>query len=274
MKPILKWVGGKTQLLTEINKRKPKKFKNYFEPFVGGGAVFLNQAIKNTTISDLNKELINMYQTIKRTPIKLINQLDEFIIKYNENPEGFYLQLRNLDRDPNFIKNNSKVFRAARTIFLNKTCFNGIYRVNSQGFFNVPWNKKETAPSVYDKKNIKEISKYLKTVKIKNTSYENILKYIQKGDFIYIDPPYDKIKNDTFIEYNKNEFGKKEQIKLSEFAREINKKQAYFMISNHNTEFINEIYSDFKIEVVYAKRSVNSKGSGRGEIEELLITNY
>ncbi|AVP49665.1 DNA adenine methylase [Williamsoniiplasma luminosum] len=274
MKPIIKWVGGKSQLLNELNARKPEQFNNYFELFVGGGAFALNLNKDKTTISDLNEELINMYQCIRDNVDEVIEIINQFKVLYNENPEKFYYELRNLDKDENFIQNNTNNFRAARKIFLNKTCFNGLYRVNSKNQFNVPWNQNQNTPGVYDEKNLIEVSSFLKKINIKNQNYKDSLKDIKKGDFVYLDPPYDKVKKDTFVDYTKDNFGEKEQEELADFAKLINNKNAYFMISNHNTPLINELYKDFKIEIVHARRNVNSKGNNRGIVEEVIITNY
>lgn len=272
-KPIVKWVGGKTQLLTEIQNRMPKKFNNYFEPFLGGGAVTFGIQPQNMHLSDLNNELINLYDCVKNNYEIIIDYIEKFKIIYNKNPEIFYYDLREFN--VNDFDNNDKYFLAARTLFLNKTCFNGLYRLNSKEKFNVPWNHKEKSPNVYDLENLKEVSKILKSVKwIKNISFLEIESFLKKGDFIYIDPPYDLIKKTTFDGYLKNSFGKEGQEKLADFCKRINEKGVFFLLSNHNTDFIQNIYSSFNLDIVHANRMVNSKASGRGKVEEVLIYNY
>ncbi|AUF83798.1 modification methylase [Mesoplasma syrphidae] len=276
MKPILKWVGGKSQLLEELKHNIPESFNNYFEPFFGGGALAFEIANKPKVmfLSDLNKELVDFYAVVRNRPSALIKQIDEFKKSYNESPEFFYYELRNADRDFDYKKNTTKVWRAARTLFINKTCFNGMHRVNSKGEFNVPWNQELNAPNVVDNDNLRQVSKFLKSSKVECSDFESILNKIKPRDFVYIDPPYDKIKKDTFVEYNKESFGTYHQKKLALVCEEIDRKGAFFMVSNHNTELIREIYKNYKIDVIYARRSINSKGAERGKVEEVLIKNY
>ncbi|AHB36280.1 DNA adenine methylase [Spiroplasma apis] len=268
MKPIVKWVGGKTQLLNDIKQRLPEKFNRYIELFVGGGAVFLNLQYEKTIINDLNSELINMYECIRDNYIEVIKYIEIFRIKYNSNPRKFYYELRSLEKYQNDFE------RAARTIFLNKTCFNGLYRQNKNHKFNVPWNQKTIAPNIYELDNLEEISTFLKSVKILNLDFKDTLNLVKKNDFVYIDPPYDKLNNNTFANYSGNDFLRFQQEELKIFCDEISKKGAFFMVSNHNTEFIKDLYKEYSIDVVMAKRNVNSNGQKRGKIEEVLITNY
>ncbi|MEI2462363.1 DNA adenine methylase [Mycoplasmopsis felis] len=274
MKPFLKWVGGKTQLLNKVNELIPKDFNTYIEPFVGGGAVLFNIKPENFIINDVNSELINLYQVIKNR--KYFNDLlNNLKIHQNNHNEEYFYQIRNMDRVSDFNSIN-KVVRAARMIYLNKSCFKGLYRVNSKGFFNVPSGKKEKV-NLYDYDNILQIHQYLQNSnnQLMNIDFEECLKYANKGDFVYLDPPYDNYENKiTFTSYDQNNFNKSEQIRLFKVFQELDKKGVKLMLSNHNTEFIQNLYKDYKIFVVHAKRNINSKGDGRGTVEEVLIINY
>ncbi|MCU9938647.1 Dam family site-specific DNA-(adenine-N6)-methyltransferase [Mycoplasmopsis felis] len=251
MKPFLKWVGGKTQLLNKINELIPKDFNTYIEPFVGGGAVLFNIKPENFIINDVNSELINLYQVIKNR--KYFNDLlNNLKIHQNNHSEEYFYQIRNMDRVSDFNSIN-KVTRAARMIYLNKSCFNGLYRVNSKGFFNVPSGKKEKV-NLYDYDNILQIHQYLQNSnnQLMNIDFEECLKYANKGDFVYLDPPYDNYENKiTFTSYDQNNFNKSEQIRLFKVFQELDKKGVKLMLSNHNTEFIHNLYKEYKIFVIY-----------------------
>ncbi|ATG97164.1 DNA adenine methylase [Mesoplasma lactucae] len=274
MKPFVKWAGGKSKLVDEIKSRIPKDTKRLVEPFVGGGALFLSLEMPNSLINDNNKELINLYKTIRNNPKKLMNNVDKLAIEYNKSPEEFYYYLRNLDKADVIYKSFNPTFRASRVLFLNKTDFNGLYRVNANNKFNVPWGRKEKAPEIYDKKNIDEISDFLKTTTIVSKDYRKLQKDIKAGDFVYIDPPYDKLKEDTFTTYTKDDFDRANQVELKEFCDELNKKGIKFLVSNHNTEFIRDLYRDYNISIVMMARNINSNGQKRNAVEEVLISNY
>lgn len=273
-KPFVKWVGGKRQLLKQfrdLDLYPPINFnpiKNtYFEPFVGGGAVFLDLLPQNAVLSDLNLELITTYKVIRNDVNSLIKLLKSY--KYNKD---FFLDIRSKDT-----KKMSDLKIAGRFIYLNRTCFNGLYRVNSKGQFNVPFGKYKN-PLICDVDNLKKISKALKKVKLYHEDYKHILKRAKKGDFIYFDPPYYPVsKTASFTGYTSKEFLEKEQIELRDTFLELHKKGCFVMLSNSDTPFINKIYSGFKgvkINKVQAGRAINSKSSGRGRISEVLITNY
>ena len=272
--PFVKWVGGKRQLYDEIKRRLPQKFNTYFEPFLGGGSVLFLINPKNAYINDANEELINCYLQIKNNSTKLIYKLDELMDNHQKDPQNFYLKIRNLERLDDY-QDLSDLDKAARFIYLNKTCFNGLYRVNSKGYFNVPWNKKEKV-NLYDFNNIMNLSNYLNynNIKINCGDFSEILKNVKKGDFVYIDPPYDLLNEATFDSYTKEAFGKEGQIRLAQICHELNKKGCYFLLSNHNTELINELYQDYHIDVVNAKRLINSNAKKRQKCEEVLIYNY
>ncbi len=270
MKPFLKWVGGKRQLLPEIRKYIPKEYSCYIEPFVGAGAVFMDLKPQTLVINDKNEELIICYQVIKNNVNELIEELKSY-----ENNKEFFLRIRSLDREDSY-KNLSKVKKAARIIYLNKTCFNGLYRVNQKGYFNVPFGKYAN-PTILDKDNLKEISEYLNSVDVKifNKDFSNILKEVKSGDFVYLDPPYDPIsKTANFTGYSKDKFDKDDQKKIKELLDSLNKKGAKWLLSNSCTDFIKELYKDYTIIEVNASRNVNSDASKRGKIKEVLIKNY
>jgi DNA adenine methylase len=273
-KPFVKWVGGKRQLLAQFRKMNlyppenfdPKKSK-YFEPFVGGGAVFFDLLPEEGFLSDLNKELVVTYNVIKNDLEKLIVSL-----KKHKTDKEYFLEVR--AQDPNKL---SDVAVASRFIFLNRTCFNGMYRVNSKGGFNVPFGK-YTNPLICDEDNLRKVSKALQNIDIKHQDYKEVLKKAKKGDFIYFDPPYYPVsKTASFTSYTAETFLEKEQTELRDTLVELNKRGCFVMLSNSDTPFINKIYSGIKgvcINKVQAGRAINSNGSGRGKITEVLITNY
>lgn len=273
-KPFVKWVGGKRQLLAQfrlMNLYPPEKFdsKNgrYFEPFVGGGAVFFDLLPEKSFLSDLNNELIVTYNIIKNDVEKLITTLKKYKIG-----KEYFLNIRG--QDPEKL---SDVNIAARFIYLNRTCFNGVYRVNSRGGFNVPFGK-YVNPIICDEDNLRKVSKVLKKVEIKKQDYKEVLKKAKRGDFVYFDPPYYPVnKTALFTSYTSEKFLDKEQIELRDAFCELHKKGCFVMLSNSNTPFINKIYSGIKgirITKVQAGRMINSQASERGKITELLVINY
>lgn len=273
-KPFVKWAGGKTQLLGKLHQYMPKNYGNYFEPFVGGGSYFLNIAPSKATINDLNSELICAYKCfIDDVQFSLLKaELKKHELNHSEE---YYYQIRELDRDENFYK--EPIYkRAARMIYLNKACFNGLYRVNSKGYFNVPSGRKQKVIT-YDENNFSLLKEYFKNndINILNVDFEEAVRSAKEGDFVYFDPPYDVIENkNSFTSYAKNDFGKVEQIRLANLFRTLSNNGVFAMLSNHNTLFINELYKDYNIHVVNAKRMINSKSDGRGDVEEVIITNY
>lgn len=274
LKPFVKWAGGKTQLLSMIEKNMPKEFNTYFEPFVGGGALLFKLQPQKFYINDLNEELILVYKCFETD--SLFNALKKELIKHeNNHSEDYYYKIREEDRYELF-KTYPIYVRAARVVYLNKACFNGLYRVNKSGYFNVPFGKKKTI-KCFDRENFEEIRNFFKTHKpiITNSDFETAVKDAKKGDFIYFDPPYDVLDNKkTFTSYDKDSFTKNDQIRLANLFKDLSKKGVYLMLSNHNTSFIRELYKDFNIKVIPAKRMINSKADKRGDVEEVLITNY
>lgn len=272
-KPFVKWAGGKRQILDKLIKYVPEDFNTYYEPFVGGGALFFELSPKNAVINDSNEELINVFRCIKEEEklTKMCNELNHHEANHSEE---YYYKIRNIDRDKNKFNRLSDYKRAARTIYLNKACFNGLYRVNSKGEFNVPFGKKLKV-NTYEGQNIGIIHAYLNfnNIKILSIDFEEAVKDAKEGDFIYFDPPYDS-DTSTFNSYTEDGFSKDEQIRLSNVFKNLSDRGCYVMLSNHNTVLINELYKDFYIHKITAKRNINSNGKKRGKVEEVIITNY
>ena len=267
-RPIIKWVGGKRQLISAIRSNLPPSFNNYFEPFVGGGALFFSLKRPNAHINDSNLELINVYGVVKDNPRALINSLS----KHKNTPEHYY-EVRSLDRK-NKLQKITRVQRASRFIYLNKTGFNGLYRVNKDGQNNVPYGRYKN-PKIVDGENILECSKLLQKTTITHGDFEEIKGEVKKGDFVYCDPPYVPLsKTSNFTSYTSTGFGLKEQYRLKEFCDYIDSIGAYFMLSNSFTKEMNTLYKGYEIKTLSAIRSINCKGDGRGKIKELLVTNY
>jgi DNA adenine methylase len=272
--PILKWVGGKRQLLTEINKYIPKKYGTYYEPFIGGGAVLFHLQPPKAKINDFNGELINLYNVIKNSPEELINELSDSN-KYKNISENFY-RIREQDRNIKEYENMSDIEKSARMLYLNRTCYNGLYRVNSLGEFNSPFGSYKN-PNIVNETTIRAINKYFSSneIDITNCDFEEAVRGIKKGDFVYFDPPYAPLtRTSNFTGYTCSGFDDNEQIRLKELCDRLDSMGVKFLLSNSNCDFITELYKDYKIELVDAKRSINSKADGRGEVKEVLIRNY
>jgi len=276
IQPFIKWVGGKRGLLSQIVPLLPKEFNNYFEPFVGGGALFFELQKqgklngKKIYLSDINSELINAYQVVKTSPSKLIKKLQKF---QKSHSKEFYYEVRGWDREDNFLEIDS-ITRATRFIYLNKTCFNGLYRVNKKNQNNVPMGSYKN-PNICDIDTIYSASYALQNATIFNVSYKEILKYVNKGDLVYFDPPYYPLNpTSSFTSYSEFEFLDREQEELFEVFCKLDKKGAFVVHSNSNTKFINELYKEYHIEYIQANRFINSKSSGRGKINEVLVRNF
>lgn len=270
--PFLKWVGGKRQLLSPIVANLPKNIKdyNYVEPFIGGGAVLFHLQPHNAIINDSNKELINVYKVIK-------NNLDELIIdlKNHKNESDYFYKIRALDRSRDF-ENLSLIQRASRIIYLNKTCYNGLYRVNNAGEFNAPFGRYKN-PNIVNAPTLKAVHNFLNMnhIQIFSEDYSEILKGLNKKSFVYLDPPYHPIsESSNFTGYVQGGWNMYDQIDLKNACDELNKNDIKFLLSNSSSKFIKELYKDYKIITVKASRSINSKGADRGEIDEVLIKNY
>lgn len=269
-KPFLKWAGGKRQLLPVINERIPEKFSTYYEPFVGAGAVLFDMQPKKAIINDANKELINVYKVIK-------NNIDELILdlKNHVNEEDYYYDVRKLDRT-NEYKNMSDIKKASRILYLNKTCYNGLFRVNQQGQFNVPFGRYKN-PNIVNEETLRAVHDYLNNndIRILNVDFEEAIKYMRKEAFVYFDPPYHPISDtSSFTGYTTDGFDAEDQKRLKKLCDSLDDRGCRFLLSNSSADLILDLYSDYKLEYVDASRSINSKGDSRGEIEEVLVRNY
>ena len=275
IQPFIKWVGGKRGLLPQILPLLPKEFNNYFEPFIGGGALFFELQKqgklngKKVYLFDINSELINAYQVIKSSPELLIENLAKF---KEQHSKEFYYEVRAWDREENFLELDS-VIRATRFIYLNKTCFNGLYRVNKKNQNNVPMGSYKN-PNICDVDTIYSASYALQNATILNVSYRDVLQYASKDDLVYFDPPYYPLTpTSSFTSYSEFEFLDREQEELFEVFCKLDKKGALVVHSNSDTKFINELYKEYNIEKIQANRFINSKSSGRGKIAEVLVRN-
>ena len=285
-KPFLKWAGGKTQILSQIDENLPYnlkegKIKKYIEPFVGGGAVLFyllqKYEFKEVIINDINEDLMLSYKVIKNDVNRLIKELsslrDEFLSLDEERRRDFYYRVRD---EFNNNKDCDEVKRVAQFIFLNKTCYNGLYRVNKKGEFNVPYGRYKN-PKIFDEDNLIAVSKLLKNVKILCGDFEIVDEYVDEESFVYFDPPYKPLnKTSSFTSYTKYDFNDDDQIRLAKFYRKLDKRGAKLMLSNsYNIEFFGKLYEGFNIKKVVAKRMINCKGDKRkNDIYELLIMNY
>lgn len=270
IKPFLKWVGGKRQLIPEIEKYIPENIETYYEPFIGAGAVLLHIQPKKAVISDMNSELINCYKVIKENLDELITEL-----KKHKNDKDYFYEVRAWDKEKEYSK-RSNIEKAARLIFLNKTCFNGLYRVNKKGYFNTPFGK-YTNPNIVDNDNLANLNKFFNKCKINiyNQDFEETVKNAKEGDFVYFDPPYDPLsETSSFTSYDSSGFGKKEQERLKKVVDELTKKKVKVLLSNSATDYIKNLYKEYTIIEVQAKRSINSDATKRGTVSEVLIKNY
>ena len=272
-KPFVKWAGGKRQIIDKLKKYVPYEYNTYFEPFVGGGALLFELSPKKAVINDYNEELINVYKCIKDEE-KFDAMCRELDHHESNHSEEYYYEIRNIDRDKKKFNKLADYKRAARTIYLNKACFNGLYRVNSKNEFNVPFGKK-TKVNTYEGPNLGIVHCLLNVydIQLLSTDFEEAVKDAKAGDFIYFDPPYDS-ETSTFNSYTENGFGKEEQIRLARVFKELADRGCYVMLSNHNTKLVNELYEGFNIHVIEAKRNINANGKKRGKVEEVIITNY
>ena len=270
--PFLKWAGGKRQLMPEIRKMLPKGVTNhpYYEPFIGGGALFFELLPKRAVINDYNEELINVYTVIRDNASELIEDL-----KRHKNTAEYFYKIRAIDRQPLF-SNLTRIERASRIIYLNKTCYNGLYRVNNAGEFNSPFGRYKN-PNIVNEPVIKAVSKYLNSsqIQISSCDYALILKDIPTDSFVYLDPPYHPIsESSSFTGYVQGGWDEGDQLRLRDVCNRLRDNGIKFLLSNSASDFIREIYSDYNIHIVQAKRSVNSNSSRRGQVDEFLIRNY
>ena len=266
--PFLKWAGGKTQLIPEIYPRIPVIKDRYIEPFMGAAAIFFHVSPQKGWLNDINEELVNCFCTVRDEVEQLIEKLSSY--RYDRD---FYYKIRALDRQEGGLYNLDKIERAARFIFLNRTCFNGLYRVNSKGHFNVPFGRYKN-PDIAIKEKLLGCHRLMQDTKITQMHFREVLSKVKQGDFVYLDPPYLPLSNSSnFTTYDKRGFGEEEQLELAEFLHYFNQKNISFLASNADHPIIYALYEGLKIIKISAKRSINSNPKKRGQIGELLISN-
>ena len=274
--PFLHWPGGKRQLLPEIKKYMPIQYNVYYEPFIGAGALLFELQPKIAIVNDFNDELINCYKTIKDNLDDIIKYLQPF-----QDTKKYYYSIRELDRNPN-LDMASSAFQAARMLYLNRTCFNGLYRVNSKGYFNTPYgyhNERENfhRPLNYNFNNLKSVNQYLQnnSISFLNIDFSQAIQNANKNDFVYLDPPYDAMSNTAnFTAYTAQGFDRDDQTRLFYTFKKLSDRGCYCMLSNAGTDFIKNLYKEFNIQEIKANRVINCKGDKRGKVSEVLIMNY
>lgn len=272
LQPFVKWAGGKRQLLSEIQSRLPKTYKNYYEPFVGGGAVYFQLTPKGATINDINTSLINAYMQIRDNPDELVDYLEKLDNGQSDSSDAksYYYSAREHYNE----RITSEVYdalTAALLIYINKHCFNGLYRVNSKGRFNVPFNNSEQRSYALD--NIMKLSAVLKNTTILNQDFEATCSNAKAGDFVFFDSPYAPLNPTSFESYTKEGFSEEEHIRLGRLYKNLSDRGCYCMLTNHNTPLIQELYKDYNVDVVSVRRSINSDASKRTGTE-VIVTNY
>lgn len=275
MKPFLKWVGGKGRVISQLEQFFPDNYKNYFEPFVGGGAMYFSIKPQPATINDINQSLMGAYINIRDNVELLIKELSGLQNQYHnldsDKQKDLFYEIR--DRY-NLIEDKKSIIKSSLLIFLNKTCFNGMYRENRKGGFNVPFGK-HGKPTICDENNLHAISKLLAHTKILSGSYKDAVKTAKAGDFIYFDPPYHPLNpTSSFTSYSEDDFLEKDQIELKLLIDELTKRGCKVMMSNSDTKFIRDLYKEYRQENIMAARSINSNGDGRGKISEIVVLNY
>lgn len=270
--PFVKWAGGKRQLIPQIRERMPEQFNNYYEPFVGGGAVIFELLPGNAVINDINRALINAYQMICDHPQEFLQEINRLDAEMWEDGKEYYYSLREHYNDK-LMRDEFDVELAALFVFINKHCFNGLYRVNGKGLFNVPYNNSRR--SSVDEQSIMEISEYLRNVTIISGDFEAACEGAGEGDFVFIDSPYAPLNPTSFESYTKEGFDIESHRRLANLFDELTARGCYCMLTNHNTELINELYGNkgYTIDVVSVKRMINSDASNRVG-EEVIICNY
>ena len=270
--PFVKWAGGKRQLLSKIQERIPENYNHYFEPFVGGGAVFFGTQPSKALINDINKALINTYQRICDSPKEFLSEVNKIDSEMWEDGKQYYYTIREHYNDK-LMKSEYDVELAALFVFLNKHCFNGLYRVNGKGLFNVPYNNSRRVSVNGD--SIIEISKYLQGITIIDGDFEDACRDARKGDFVFLDSPYAPLNPTSFESYTKEGFDIESHKRLAKLYDELTTRGCYCMLTNHNTDLINELYGNkgYKIDVVSVRRMINSDASNRVG-EEVIIGNY
>lgn len=268
---MVKWVGGKRQILDQIMKYIPQNVSTYYEPFLGGGAVLFALQPKKAVVNDVNDELINLYQVIRDNVEELIEDLGK-----HEKDEEYFYKIRGLDRDKELYDSLTPTQRASRVIYLNKTCYNGLFRVNRAGEFNTPFGYYKN-PNIVNEITLRAVSNYFNKAQITFScqDFAEVAKNARKGSFVYLDPPYDPVSDTaSFTGYDKGGFGRDEQIRLKHVCDNLDERGIKFLLSNSATDFIKDLYQEYKIAIIQAKRAINSKADRRGEIDEVLVMNF
>jgi DNA adenine methylase len=269
--PVVKWVGGKRQLLSDLTPLLPEHFTLYCEPFLGGGALLFWIQPRRAIVNDVNTTLIEMYEAIRDNVESLISEL-----KKHKNDSAYFYKIRNWDRDKTLYNSLSKTEKAARLLYLNKTCYNGLFRVNSAGEFNSPFGNYKK-PNIVNETTLRAVSQYFQKADISFycEDYTSILTQLPRGAFVYLDPPYDPVSDTAnFTGYSRGGFLRKDQISLKACCDDLHRRGIKFMLSNSATGFIKELYKEYNILIVQAKRVVNSDASRRGEVAEVVVRNY
>ena len=294
VRPFVKWAGGKGNLILQLSNFYPNELRNgiierYIEPFVGGGAVLIdilqNYDVRQAYAFDINMDLINSYNVIKNNVEELITNLKRMETEYlqleQEERKNYFYNKRNEYNDYVLQENEQNIQRAAQFIYLNRTCFNGLYRVNKDGKFNVPVGSYKN-PTICDEENLRNLSELIQNVQFQYGDYRRSMEYVTENTFVYFDPPYRPLNMTSgFTSYTKEDFNDDNQRELATFYRELNERNAKLMLSNSNPKNINEedkffdnIYQGFNIDEIYASRMINANSNGRGKISEILVTNY
>ncbi len=294
IRPFVKWAGGKGSLIPQLNNFYPYELKNgiierYIEPFVGGGAVLIDilqkYDVQEAYAFDINIDLINSYNVIKNNVEDLITNLKQMETEYlqleQEERKNYFYNKRDEYNNYTLKENEQNIQRAAQFIYLNRTCFNGLYRVNKAGKFNVPMGSHKN-PTICDEENLRNLSKLIQNVQFQYGDYKRSMEYVTENTFVYFDPPYRPLNvTSGFTSYTKEDFNDENQKELAEFYRELNEQNAKLMLSNSNPKntnkednFFDNIYQGFNIDEIYASRMINANSKGRGKISEILVTNY
>ena len=294
VRPFVKWAGGKGSLIPQLNNFYPYELKNgiierYIEPFVGGGAVLIDilqkYNVQEAYAFDINIDLINSYNVIKNNVEELIVNLKimetEYIQLEQEERKNYFYNKREEYNNYTLEKNEQNIQRAAQFIYLNRTCFNGLYRVNKNGKFNVPMGSHKN-PTICDEENLRRLSKLIQNVQFQYGDYRKSMEYVNENTFVYFDPPYRPLNvTSGFTSYTKEDFNDDNQKELATFYRQLNERNAKLMLSNSNPKntnkedtFFDNIYQGFNIDEIYASRMINANSNGRGKISEILVTNY
>ena len=270
--PFVKWAGGKRQLLAQIRERMPREYNRYYEPFIGGGAVVFDLLPENALINDINEALINAYVQIRENVDSFLDNINRIDSAIGEDGKAYYYSMRNL-YNMKLEKKEYDIELAALFVFLNKHCFNGLYRVNSKGLFNVPYNNSKRVS--YDEESIRMTSDYLKRVTITTGDFEDACRNAGRGDFVFLDSPYAPLNPTSFESYTKEGFTLESHERLARLYDELTERGCYCMLTNHNTELIEQLYGNkgYTISVVNVKRMINSDANNR-KGQEVIICNY